>query len=457
MRLKRPEASLRGPRRAPRSAWLILGSSLGFAIVSLDVSIVNVALATMARTLHSDIATLQWVVDAYTVTFASLLLTGGALSDRFGARRLFVIGFGVFAAASFSCGLAPSAASLIVARAVQGVGAAVVIPSSLALINYAYADDPPARAEAIALWTTAGAIALAAGPIIGGVLIQSVGWRSIFFVNVPISLAGAWLILKTAKETPEASRPLDLAGQILAIVGLATLIAAVINAGKPGRDVTFVFATFAAAAICAGLFLVVESRLREPMLPLKFFGRPVFRTANVVGFVANLSVYGEIFVLGLFWQQLRGYSPLVTGLAFLPFCAALSGGNLLSGKMYVARGPKLPLAVGQLVSIAGCLLVFAAMPNGSYFAMLPGIIIFPLGIAIAVPAMSTALLSSVETEYSGVASGVLNAVRQAAGALGVAILGSLFAARGLLGAREGLIICSGLLALGTIVTMRTRA
>jgi MFS transporter, DHA2 family, methylenomycin A resistance protein len=424
--------------------------------VSLDVSIVNVALATMARTLHSDVAILQWTVDAYTVTFASLLLTGGALSDRFGARRWFITGLGIFAGASFACGLAPSAALLVAGRVIQGVGAALLIPCSLALINYWYEGDPRMRANAIALWTTAGAIALAAGPIIGGFLIESVGWRSIFFVNVPIGVAGIWLTLKTVKETPQVVRPLDLAGQFLAVASLALLIAAVISAGKSDRNVTFVVGTFAVAVICGSLFLLVEARSRWPMLPLGFFGRPVFSMANVVGFVANLSIYGEIFVLGLFWQQVRGYSPLVTGLAFLPFCAALSAGNLVSGKMYVARGPKLPLVAGQLVSIAGCLLLFAAVTDGSYLAMLPGIIIFPLGIAIAVPAMSTALLSSVEKEYSGIASGVLNAVRQAAGALGVALLGALFAARGLPGAREGLILCAVLLAGGAIVTTLTR-
>jgi len=438
--------------RAP-GAIVILATALGFVLVQLDVSIVNVALAAIGRELRSGVDGLAWVVDAYTVAFGALLLSGGALGDRIGARRAFVGGFVIFVVASVACGFAPGAAALIGARIAQGVGAAVLIPSSLALVNAAYADDPGARAHAIGLWTAAGSVALAAGPIVGGLLVETVGWRSIFFVNAPLGAVGIWLTLRYIAETPTTDRKLDWAGQALAVAALVSLTAAVIGVGKAGLGAPAVLGGFGAAALCGGLFIVVERRSRAPMLPLDFFRRAPFRAAALIGFCINLTLYGEIFVLSLFWQRLQGYSPLQTGLAFLPFCAVLGIANVAAGRLTAALGPRRPLVAGLALALLGYALLAPIGTHTTYAALLPGIVILPLGIGLAVPAMTTALLGSVEKQRSGIAAGVLNAVRQSAGALGVAILGSLFAAHGELGVRLGFVASAVLVGLGLAVAV----
>jgi DHA2 family methylenomycin A resistance protein-like MFS transporter len=379
------------------------------------------------------------------------LLSGGAIGDRIGARRAFVAGFVIFVCSSAACGFAPTPGVLIGARVLQGVGAALLIPCSLALISHAYSDDPQGRAKAIGLWTAAGSVALAAGPIVGGALVESVGWRSIFFVNVPLGALGIWLTLRAVTETRPRAARLDLAGQALAIVALATLTAAVIGAGGAGWRSPFVAGGFAVAVLCAALFVAVEARSRMPMLPLEFFRRAPFTASAIVGFAINLSLYGDIFVLSLFWQRTQGYSPLQTGLAFLPFCVALGVANIIAGRLTAARGPRLAMIAGLAIAAVGYVLLVPIGAHTSYLAMLPGILVFPFGIGLAVPAMTTALLTAVEKERSGIASGVLNAVRQAAGALGVAILGSLFSVHGLAGIRAGFIASASLAALALVV------
>lgn len=417
-------------------AAVITATSLGFVLVQLDVSIVNVALATIGRDLRANVAALQWVVDAYTLSFAALLLTGGAIGDRIGARRAFVAGFIVFVLGSIACGLAPLPAILIAARVVQGIGAALLIPCSLALINHTYGDEPGVRAKAIALWTASGSIALAAGPIAGGTLVESVGWRSIFFVNVPLGVIGLWLA-RAVHETPTHKTTLDLPGQALAIAFLASLTGAVIGGGSLGWASPLVVVGFVVAvASCAG-FIAVELRSPAPMLPLEFFRRAPFSASALVGFAINFSVYGEIFVLSLFWQRVQNYSPLEAGLAFLPFCVFLGVANLLAGSLTAARGPWPAMIAGLAIGAVGFAPLIPVGAHWSYLAMLPGTVIFPFGIGMAVPAMTTALLASVDKQRSGIASGVLNAVRQSAGALGVALLGSLFAVHGVTGVRIG--------------------
>jgi DHA2 family methylenomycin A resistance protein-like MFS transporter len=432
------------------SSLRIVATALGFALVQLDVSIVNVALPTMGHELHSGVAALQWVVDAYTVTFAALLLTGGALGDRLGARFAYLSGFVIFVCASIACGFASTATILIAARVVQGAGAALLIPSSLALINHAYGYDARERAKAIGLWTAAGSIALAAGPIAGGALIESIGWRSIFFVNVPLGAIGLWLTLRHVAEAPSKTRAFDWTGQLLAILTLGTLIAGVIAGGATNWNAPFVLCGFAATIVFGSAFIFTEARSRAPMLPLDFFARAGFSTPAIVGFAINLTLYGQIFVLSLFWQRTQGYGPLQTGLAFLPFCVVLGIANIVAGRFVAARGTRLPIIAGLSIAIAGYLLLLPIDVHVPYALLLPGIIVLPFGIGIAVPAMTAALLAAAERERSGIASGVLNAVRQAAGALGVAILGAM-AVRGIAGVRIGLVVSATLIAVALLV------
>lgn len=403
----------------------IVATSLGFAVVQLDVSIVNVALARIGADLRTGVAGLQWVVDAYTLTFASLLLFAGALADRIGAHKAFMGGFALFVAASLACGLASVPAALIAARAIQGIGAAFLVPCSLALLSHACRDDEALRARAIGLWTAAGSVALATGPVLGGFLVHALSWRSIFFVNLPIGAIGIWLTLRFVEEsaTHRGGR-FDLAGQIFAIIALSSLTAATIEASSVGWTAPLILLGFGVSVLCGVAFVLVEARISTPMLPLDFFRNPTFSTATLVGVAINLTLYGVIFVFSLYLQRVRHFSPIEFGVAFLPFALVLLVANLAAGWLGGKIGPRPPMVVGLLIATVGYWLLHGLDPATHYVAMLPGLLVIPLGIGLAVPAMTTALLSTVPRPRSGIASGVLNTVRQAGGAIGVALFGS---------------------------------
>lgn len=415
----------------PRAAYAatVAATSLGFVVVQLDVSIVNVALNRIGAALSMGIGGLQWVVDAYTLAFASLLLAGGALGDRIGARRVFVGGMALFSIASLVCGLAQSPWVLIAARAVQGAGAALLMPCSLALLNRAYASDKPTRARAVGLWTAAGGIALSAGPVLGGFMVASLGWASIFLVNLPIGALSIWMAYRFLEETPlKAERPpIDWAGQGLVVLTLFSLTGAFIETGSFGWVSIPVLGGLIVAVVAGSLFLLVESRTKAPMFPLKLFASSVPAATSLVGLAVNLTLYGTIFMLSLYFQQERHFSPEMTGLAFLPFMAAVTVSNIAAGRIAANYGPRLPMAIGLLVGAAGFGLMALIQADTSYLSLLWRLLFLPIGIGLAVPAMTTALLSSVPTAMSGTASGVLNTVRQSGGAIGVALFGSALA------------------------------
>ncbi len=406
----------------------IIATSLGFVLVQLDVSIVNVALAKIGTDLHTDVAGLQWVVDAYALTFASLLLFAGALSDRIGARKAFIGGFALFVVASLACGLAPVATILIAARSIQGIGAAFLVPCSLALLNHACRDDAVMRARAIGLWTACGSVALAAGPVLGGFMLNALGWKSIFFVNLPLGVIGIWLTLRFVEEsaTRHGGR-FDPIGQILAIVTLSSLTAAMIESSSAGWSSPLVLLGFGVAVVCGSAFVLVEAHVPTPMLPLNFFRNSTFSAATLVGLAINLTLYGVIFLLSLYLQQVRHFSPIEFGIAFLPFPLVLLVSNLVAGWVGGKIGSRLPMVAGLLIAAVGYWLLHGLDSATPYIAMLPGLLVIPLGIGFAVPPMTTALLSTVPRQRSGIASGVLNTVRQAGGAIGVALFGSFLA------------------------------
>lgn len=431
----------------------VIITSLGFVLVQLDVSIVNVALARIGADLGSGIAGLAWVVDAYTVAFASLMLSAGALADRVGPRRVFLGGFAVFVAASLICGLAPGRAALIGARALQGVGAAALVPSSLALLNHLCRDNPGLRARSVGLWTAAGSVALATGPILGGLIIHWFGWRAIFLLNVPVGLAGLYAAWRTISEAGTHERAFDLPGQVLGILTLSAVTAAIIE-NKAG------LALWPVAAVSAITFLITEARRAQPMLPPAFFRTPGVSPTLLVGFVANFCLYGTIFIINLFFQQRAGYTPIQTGLVFLPFPLALLAANLIAGPVVARIGPRLPIAFGLAVGAAGFVLFARVSGETAWVATLPGLILIPAGIGTVVPAMTTALLGSVHKAEAGLASGVLNTVRQAGGAIGVAVFGSLFGASSGDGMRTAFIVACCLLlvtAFVALATLRARA
>lgn len=410
----------------PAVTWTVIATGLGFAVVQLDVTIVNVALTKLGIALDSPLAGLQWVVDAYTLAFAVLLLSAGTLADRFGARRAYLIGFGIFGLASAACGEAGSVTQLIVARAIQGAGAALLVPPSLALLNHACADDRQLRARAIALWTAAGSGSIAVGPVVGGVLLESFGWRSIFLANLPLCALGFGLTWRLP-ETLRTRRPLDLAGQVLAILALTSLCGATIEGGALGWSHPHVLGGFALAVACAVAFVVIEGRIAHPMLPLRFFRLPNFSQAVVLGVAVNLTYYGLVFVLSLYLQHVKHYSAFQAGLAFVPLTATSVVANLVSGWLNSRFGARLPMLFGSAIGAVGYFSLSRLDATSSFMSMLAPFLLIPGGAALVVPAMTATILASVEPTWSGTASAVLNAARQAAGAVGVAVFGALVA------------------------------
>jgi MFS transporter, DHA2 family, methylenomycin A resistance protein len=438
--------------------WITTAASFGFVVVQLDVTIVNVALQRISTDLHASMAALQWVVDAYALVFAVLLLSAGVLGDRFGAKRSFSFGFFLFAVASLGCGMAPNAPGLIASRALQGVGAALLVPSSLALLNHACEDDARRRAHAIALWTASGGVSIAAGPVVGGLLLSAFGWRSIFLVNLPVCLVGFLLTHFFASETKRHNRNkhLDLSGQFLAIVSLSGLTAAVIESRPLGFSSSLVIGGMILALFGGILLVIHERRIASPMLPLEFFSHPRFNSAVIFGVLVNSTYYGIIFILSLYLQRARGFSTIQAGLAFLPLTATFIFSNIASGWVSSRFGLRIPMAVGSLIGATGFALLFFFTDQTSFGGMLPAFALIPLGIGLAVPAMTTAILSSVDRIWSGTASAVLNAARQAGGAIGVAVFGALTngeAAHQIIsGLQVAAIISAGMLIAGSLIS-----
>lgn len=414
-------------------ARVVATVSTGFVVTQLDVTIVNIALAHLAGDLHLPGAGLQWVVDAYTLAFAVLMLSGGALGDRFGARRLYISGLVLFALASLACGAASAPAMLIAARAMQGVGAAAMLPNSLALLNDACRHDPHLRARAVGWWTAAGSISIAAGPVVGGVLIAAWGWRGIFLVNLPLCAAGlaaafAWIPARGTAAPAAASRSiraLDLRGQFIAIAMLAALTGAVIEWRPLGFTHPVVAGGFVLAALAALAFVAVEARTATPMLPLSLFRHRTFSAAVLFGICVNLTYYGTVFVLALYLQRARGESALQAGLAFLPLTGGFLLSNLASGRVVARHGPRVPMLAGALVAALGYGSLHFIDASTPLAVLLVPFLLIPTGMGFAVPAMTTAVLASVAPERAGIASAVLNTARQAGGAMGVAAFGAL--------------------------------
>jgi DHA2 family methylenomycin A resistance protein-like MFS transporter len=404
--------------------------SLGFGVVQLDVTIVNTALSSIGRSLGGGVAELQWVVSAYTIAFAALILTAGALGDRLGAKRIFMAGFALFTLASVACALASSSAVLIASRAIQGLGAAILVPNSLALLNHAYPTEKQ-RGRAVGIWAAGASLALTAGPLAGGVLIALIGWRSIFLVNLPIGIAGLWLTWRYASEAARSRQhELDLAGQAAAIGALGCLAGAIIEGGVRGWTNPWVLTGFVAFVVLAVLFIVQERRTRQPMLPLSLFHHRLFSLASLVGLLVNVAFYGLIFVLSLYFQQINGLSALATGLAFLPMMGAVLVVNLLTARATERFGAPMMIAAGAGIAAAGCIALLGVERGSGYGQVCAQLVAMGAGLGLLVPPLTSMLLGSVEKSRSGVAAGVLNSTRQTGSVIGVALFGSLLEHKG---------------------------
>jgi MFS transporter, DHA2 family, methylenomycin A resistance protein len=421
--------------------------SLGYGVVQLDLTIVNTALNAIGTSLGGGVSELQWVVSAYTIAFAAFILTAGALGDRIGAKRVFMAGFALFTLASTACAMAPNAAILILARCVQGLAAAILVPNSLALLSHAYPDDK-SRGRAVGIWAAGASLALTAGPFVGGGLITLVGWRSIFLVNLPIGLAGLWLTWRFAGETTRSpDREIDLPGQLTAIAALGSLAGAIIEGGSLGWENPLVLAGFVAAAVFAVLFVWREARASQPMLPLSLFRHRMFALTSLVGLLVNVAIYGLIFVLSLYFQQVNGLSAFETGLAFVPMMAAVLPVNLIAPRVTEAIGAPATIAAGAAFSAAGCLATLGIAADTSYWAICLQLIAMSTGLGLLVPPLTSTLLGSVEKSRSGIAAGVLNATRQTGSVLGVALFGALVGRSSafMAGLHASLVISAGVL------------
>ncbi|WP_242344895.1 DHA2 family efflux MFS transporter permease subunit [Anaeromyxobacter terrae] len=403
--------------RAGRGVLLVavLGSGLAF----LDSTVVNVILPVLGRELGAGLSALQWTLDGYLLTLSALLLPGGALGDRYGRRRVFTIGLAWFAVASLLCGLAPSAGALVVFRAVQGVGAALLVPGSLALLRSCFAPEDQGRA--IGAWAGLSGVTTALGPLLGGWLAEAVSWRAVFLVNLPIAALGIWAAVRFVPESrAPVARRLDVAGAVLAALGLGAVTYALIEAtGGGGARVTV---AALAGLVALGAFVLVERR-PSAMLPLSLFRSLQFTGANAATLALYFGLGGATFLLMLQLQRGLGWSPLASGAALLPLTACILVLSPWSGRLAGRVGNRPLMAAGALVAGVGLALLSRAQPGVSYLSgVLPGVATLGVGLGLAVAPLTAAALSAVEAERAGVASGVNNAVARAAGLLAVAVL-----------------------------------
>jgi DHA2 family methylenomycin A resistance protein-like MFS transporter len=429
--------------------------SLGYGVVQLDVTIVNVAVNAIGASFRGNMAALQWVVSSYTITFAAFILSAGALGDRIGAKRVFMAGFALFTLASVVCAIAPTLSILIFARAVQGTGAAILVPNSLALLNHAY-EDSRERARAVAFWASGASFTLTLGPLVGGVLIKLFGWRSIFLVNLPLGLLGLWLTIRYAKETPgNTVRRIDLPGQITAVLALGGLAWSLIRGGEVGWTHPQVLIGFAAGAVLAAAFIAIEYYSDHPMLPLTLFKNQAFRSSTITGVLVNVAFYGLIFVFSLYFQRVHQLSPLWTGLAFVPMTGACFVANLNIGRISGRFGDRKCVVAGTAIILLGCVALLGIGADTGYGWLLPAFILMGGGLGTMVPPLTHALLGSVDKARSGIASGVLTSSRQTGSVLGVSLFGSLIAAAPMMvhGTRVSLAISAGVLLAACLIEL----
>jgi EmrB/QacA subfamily drug resistance transporter len=442
--------------------WTLLAVSLATFMTYLDNNIVNVALPAMQRDLHLGTAGLEWVVSGYILAFAGLLLAGGRLGDIFGRRRLFLAGLGVFTLASLIAGLAGSADVLIAARVVQGVGAALVTPTTLALISSAY-PDPRERTAAVGIWSAVGALALAVGPLLGGLISQHLSWGWIFAINVPVGLAtlalGAWAIRPPA-EQPSRAR-LDMPGLVTSAAALLTLTYGLIEGHDKGWTSTTILGSFAVSALAALAFVLVERRAEDPMVDVALFADRVFSGGMVAILMWGFGLFGIYFFTSLYLQSVLGFSPTRAGAAFVPMALLMAAGAVVSERVANRLGAHRSVGVAMLLMATGIGTVSLLGSNAAYWQLMPSFALIGIGGGLSVP-LTAMILGAMPVERAGVASGIFNAGREVAGLLGITVIGAILTTRQsvalhaghapvdafLTGYRAGLVVAAVLVAAG---------
>ncbi len=402
---------------------MIAGTVLGSGIAALDATVVGIALPAIARDFHATVASMQWVVDGYTLTLAGLLLPGGSLGDSWGRRRVFTIGAVWFALASLACGLAPDEGFLIGARVLQGAGAALLTPGSLAILQASFAPDD--RPRAIGAWSGLGGIATAAGPFLGGWLISAVSWRLVFFINLPVAVAVVVIAGRHVPESraPRPRPPLDAAGAVAISLALTGITYGLIAVSDSGWTSPRVLASLIAGAVLFAAFCAVEARSPHAMVPLGVFRSRQFSAANAVTFVVYGALGGAMFLVPVVLQEVCGYSALEAGMAMLPVTAVMLALSARSASLAARIGPRLQMTVGPMVIAAGMALFTRVHGSGDYLTqVLPAVLVFGFGLAINVAPLTATALSAAPAEHSGVASAVNNDVARVASLIAVAVL-----------------------------------
>jgi len=410
-----------------RKWWTLGAVAFGLFMIMLDNTIVNVALPSIERDLNMSLSNLEWVVTAYALAFAALMITGGKLADYYGRRRIFVVGLAIFTLSSLACGFAPSAGWLIGARVVQGAGSALMNPATLSIITATF--EPRERGRAIGIWAGVSAMALSIGPLLGGLIVDNLNWNWVFFVNVPVGIAGIavsqWAIRESRDTSGEQS--IDFPGLLTSGAGLFALCYALIESNRHGWTSPEIIGLFAASAVLLAAFVLVERHQRLPMLDLSLFRDSSFTGANTVALLVSLGMFGVFFFVSLYVQNILGYSPTKAGATFLPMTMLIILIAPFAGHASDRIGSRWLMGAGMTLLGIGGLLYERIGVHTSYWVLLPPMIVGGVGMALTMSPMTSAAMASVPIDKAGVGSGVLNSFRQVGGSLGIAVMGAILA------------------------------